>query len=254
MFLRVDPAWLAMVLLVSLRIAPLFIVAPVFGSVPAPTLFRAALIVSFSAAIVSATATAFAAPLVSLEQLLAYSMTELLVGAALAFGLAAAFGAFLFAGRLLDFQFGFGIANLIDPTSRSRAPLLGTVLNLLAITVFFAADGHLLLIRELALSLEHFPPGRSIAELNFPAVSAQFGLMFAMGLTIAAPAMFAILLLDIGFAAASRTMPQMNVFIVAIPFKIALGLLVLALSLRYLGAAMNRVFESIFQYWNAVLA
>jgi flagellar biosynthetic protein FliR len=48
-------------------------------------------------------------------------------------------------------------------------------------------------------------------------------------------------------------MPQMNVFIVAIPFKIVLGLLVLALSLQYVAAAMHRVFESVFRYWTAVL-
>ena len=249
-----DTAWLALVLLVSLRIAPLFVLAPVFGSVPAPTLFRAALALALAAAIVTATGAALAAPPATVAELIGYAGTELVVGAALAFGLAAAFGAFLFAGRLLDLQFGFGIANLIDPTTRTHAPLIGVALNLLAITLFFVIDGHHLLLRALAFSLEQFPPGRSLASLNFAAIGAQFGTLFTLGLAIAAPALFAVLLLDLGFAVASRTMPQMNVFIVAIPFKIALGLLVLALSLRYLGAAMNRVFESIFQYWNAVLA
>ena len=45
----------------------------------------------------------------------------------------------------------------------------------------------------------------------------------------------------------------MNVFIIAIPFKIALGLVVLALSMRYVGVAMQKVFESVFRYWSALL-
>ena len=45
------------------------------------------------------------------------------------------------AGALLDMQIGFGIASLIDPTTRSQSPLLGTALNLLAVAVFFAVDG-----------------------------------------------------------------------------------------------------------------
>jgi flagellar biosynthesis protein FliR len=251
--LRVELAWVAVVLLVTLRVMPLFLLAPVFGSVPAPNLFRAALAFALAALIVAATGTALPAAPASVEELAVLALGELVIGAALAFGLAAAFAAFLFGGRLLDMQFGFGIANLIDPVTRTQAPLLGIGLNMLAVAVFFLVDGHHLLIRALAFSLEQFPPGRSIAELNFSAVVAQAGAMFTLGLMLAAPAVFAVLLLDIGFALVARTMPQMNVFIIAIPFKVALGILVLALSMRYIGAAMGKVFESVFRYWTSLL-
>jgi flagellar biosynthetic protein FliR len=244
----------ALVLLVGLRVAPLFFMAPVFGSAPAPNLFRAVLILALSAGVVSASGATLAEPPASLAQLVAYGAAEIVVGAALAFGLAAAFAAFLVAGRLLDFQLGFSLASLIDPVTRTQAPLLGTGLNLLAVTVFFAVDGHHLLIRALAFSLEHFPPGRFPGELNFAAVVAQFGAMFTLGLALAAPVLFAVLLLDLAFALASRSMPQMNVFIIAIPFKIVLGLLVLAATLRYFGGTMLKVFESVFRYWNALLS
>jgi flagellar biosynthetic protein FliR len=254
MSLRIDAAWLALVLLVSLRVAPLFFLAPVFGSAPAPNLFRALLILALSAGIVAASGVTLAAPPASAAQLLAYGASEIVVGAALAFGLAAAFAAFLFAGRLMDFQLGFGIANLIDPVTRTQAPLIGTGLNMLAVVVFFAVDGHHLLIRALAFSLEHFPPGRFVGELNFGAVVAQFGAMFTLGLALAPPVLFAVLLLDLAFAVASRSMPQMNVFIIAIPFKIVLGLVVLAASLRFAGATMMKVYESVFRYWDALLS
>src|SRR5262245_1614833 len=185
MLLRADAAWASLVLLVTLRIAPLFLMAPVFGSVPAPTVFRALLAVALAAMLVGLAGPALPAAPGSLAQLLGYAAGELVLGAALAFGIATAFGAFLLAGRLLDFQFGFGVANLIDPVTHTQAPLLGTGLNLLALTLFFAADGHHALVRALVFSLEQFPPGRSVLELGFGAVVAQFGVMLTLGLAIA---------------------------------------------------------------------
>jgi flagellar biosynthetic protein FliR len=234
-------------------VAPLFIMTPVFGSVMAPALVRAFLVVALAAALVAAVGLAPAPALLTLPGLVAAAATETMIGAALAFGLAAAFAAFLFAGRLLDFQFGFGIANLVDPVTRAHAPLLGTGLQMLAVTVFFVADGHLHLVRALGESLLRHPPGGAGAGFDYAVIAAQFGLMFSLGLAIAAPALFAVLLLDIGFAAMARSMPQMNVFIVSIPFKIALGLLVLALSLRYLSQAMGKAFDAVLRYWHAVL-
>jgi flagellar biosynthetic protein FliR len=252
--LAFDAAWVMQVLLAACRVAPLFVMAPVFGSVMAPPLVRAILIVALAAAIVSASGTGPVQAPTTLAQLLAAAAGEVVIGAALAFGIAAAFAAFLFAGRLLDFQFGFGIANLVDPVTRAQAPLLGTGLQLLAVTIFFLVDGHLHLVRALALSLQQVPPGGFGGGLDFGLVAAQFGLMFSLGLTIAAPALFAVLLLDIGFAAMARSMPQMNVFIVSIPFKIALGLLVLSLSMRYLSGAIGKAFDAVFRYWTGVLA
>jgi flagellar biosynthetic protein FliR len=81
------------------------------------------------------------------------------------------------------------------------------------------------------------------------AIVAQFGAVFAYGLTLVAPAVFALLLLDVALAIAARTMPQMNVFIVSMPLKVFVGLLVLAISSSYLLPAMQRVFESIPRYW-----
>lgn len=254
MLFRADVMWLALVLLVTLRIAPFFVMTPVFGSAPAPALFRVVLTIALAAGIIAASGAILVSPLSGADQLVRYAISEVVVGASLAFGLAAAFGAFLFAGRLLDFQFGFSLANLIDPATRTHAPLIGTALNLAAVTIFFVADGHLLVLRALAQSLEHFPPGRSLADLNVAAVAAQFGTVFTVGLAVAAPALVAVFLLDVAFAIASRSMPQMNVFIIAIPFKTALGIGALALSLKYVGGAMQKAFGSVFLYWNALLS
>ncbi len=253
MSLLLDPLWLAAVFLVAIRIGPLFIMAPVFGGSDIPVRVRVFLSLAFALALVTATGVQAEAPLASPGALFAAAASELVVGLALVFGVFCAFGALLFGGRLLDIQIGFGIANVFDPVSRSQGPLLGTALNLLAIVVFFAVDGHHMLVRGVAWSLTQFPPGRPLADLQLGAIVEQFGIVFAYGLMVVAPSVIVLLLLDVGLAVAARTMPQMNIFIVAMPLKILVGVLVLAMSMQYLAPSLYRIFESIPRYWQKVL-
>ena len=172
----------------------------------------------------------------------------------MALGLFAAFGAFLFGGRLLDFQMGFGVASVIDPATSVQAPLIGTALNLMAVAAFFAIDGHHWIIRGVAFSLDRIPPGAALQGLNIEAVVAQFGVMFVYGLAVVAPAILTLVLVDVGMAVAARTMPQVNVFILSLPIKIFVGLSVLALTMQYVGPLLQRVYESVFRFWDQVLA
>jgi flagellar biosynthesis protein FliR len=254
MTLGIDLAAMAVVLLVALRIGPLFVLAPVFGAVSVPLRVRVFLALAFAALLAAVAGPSGGAVVLDPLALIGAAATEVLLGIGFAFGMFAAFGAFLFGGRVLDIQIGFGIATLIDPATRGQSPLLGTALNLMAVAVFFAVDGHHALVRALAWSLERLPPGTSIASLDPAAVGAQWGLMFSYGLLLVAPAVFALLLLDVAFAVMARTMPQMNVFIVALPLKVVVGVLVLALTVRELLPAMMKVFESVPRYWERLLA
>lgn len=181
------------------------------------------------------------------------AISELLIGATLAFGFMAGFAAFQFGGRILDLQIGFGIASIFDPQTRAQMPLLGSALQLTALMVFFAMDGHLAILRGIAFSLERIPLGTAFSELPIEAIVAQFGATFTFGLAIVAPVMIVLLLLDIGLAVISRTMPQVNIFFVTAPIKIFVGLLVLAASVHYMEPIMRKVFESIFEFWGLAI-
>jgi flagellar biosynthetic protein FliR len=252
MSLYLDTGWLALVFLVSLRLGALFLLAPALGAVQAPVNFKVLLTIALALAMIAAVGMKPTVIPTSAMALFSAAVNEVVLGALLAFGLFTAFGAFIFAGRAIDLQIGFGVANLIDPISRTQAPLLGTALNLMGIAVFLAADGHHLLVRGLALSFERVPPGAGLAELNLPAIVSQFGVTFSLGLAMAAPVVILLLLIDLGLSIMSRTMPQWNVFFVSMPLKIFAGLVILALSVPHLGPAMNSLFRSIFVFWDRV--
>lgn len=249
----VETAWIAAIVLLALRLAPLFVLAPGLGSSTIPVTVRVGLTFAFAAMLVSAQPAWRAAVPLDLAGWLVAALAELVVGMAWAFGLFCAFGAFVFAGRLLDLQVGFGLATLFDPSSRTASPLLGTGLNLMALAIFFALDGHHGLIRTAADSLQTVPPGAGLARLQPAVIVAAFGSMFAFGLALVAPAVITLLLLDIGMGVVARTMPQMNIFIVGMPLKVAVGLFVLMLSAGQMGPVVRSVHEFLAGYLRQVL-
>lgn len=256
MSFTVDIALVITILLVTVRFAALFLLTPLFSVTQVPVRIRVLFLLALSFLMViglNVLPVETTITPVTLGALIKAMINELILGAALAFGLFAAFGAFMLGGRILDFQMGFGVANLIDPATNMQGPLLGTALSMMAVMTFFLLDGHHMMIRGLVYSLEKIPPGTSLHDLNIGAVVSQFGVMFVYGVAVVAPAILTLLLLDVGMAIAARTMPQVNMFIVGFPLKIFMGLLVLTLSLNYIGPLLEKIYASIFQYWQQIL-
>lgn len=244
-------AWAMSVLLISVRVAMLFVVAPPFAGVPVPPLARVILVLTLAAGLIGNVA-----PLsvdLDIGSLAGAVLHEAVVGGVFATGLFAAFAAFQFAGRLLDFQIGFGVASLVDIATKNSLPLLGTLLSMLAAVFFFAIDGHHAVLRLLSLSISKLPPGSSISSLDAGPLLAQFGTCFSFGLILVAPVVLCLFLVDIGMAFMSRTMPQMNVFVMSMSLKVMVGLVVLAISVPFAGAAMHRVYDAMFDAWSKVI-
>ncbi len=64
-------------------------------------------------------------------------------------------------------------------------------------------------------------------------VEHVFGTVFTAALEIAAPVLAALLITDVAFGIVSRVVPQINVFAVGFPTKIAVALLVVSASLPF---------------------
>ncbi|MCU7934006.1 MAG: flagellar biosynthetic protein FliR [Candidatus Thiodiazotropha sp. (ex Dulcina madagascariensis)] len=240
-------------LFATVRLSGLMLLSPLFSIAQVPSKIKAMWLLATAFILISGVGLKGEAMPMSAFELGLAVFQEMLIGALLAFGLFTAFGAFLVGGRLLDFQMGFGVASLIDPATRSQNPLLGTLLSLLAVAVFFAINGHHMMIRGLAYSLNHLPPGSGLIDFEIADLVKQFGYMFSFGIALVAPAVITLLLIDAGMAVAARTMPQVNMFIVGFPIKIFIGLLMLALSINFLTPIMERIFSSIFLFWERVI-
>jgi flagellar biosynthesis protein FliR len=256
MDISIDTVRVLTVFLVSLRIGAFLMMNPLFSGASAMVSAKVLFAVALSVMLVGAHITQPAMISLTVHEVVAAGAGEVLTGALLGFGMFAAFGVFSMAGKLIDVQSGLGLGAIFDPVTRSGAPLFSTLLNLLAVAVFFGMDGHLAMMRGLSFSLQHIPPGKlfsTMAQLPVVAMTHQFGLMFSLGAALAAPVLFCLFLTEGALAVVSRVLPQMNVLIVGAPAKIAVALGVLAMTLPMMGATMGRVYAGIFRYWEQVV-
>jgi flagellar biosynthesis protein FliR len=240
------------VLLASIRVGMLFVSTPVFGAVKIPAPAKVVLVVGLGLALVNRLNLNGLAS-VEFSWILSAVISEVLIGAAIAAALFAGFASFNLGGRILDFQIGYGIAGLVDIATRNNMPLLGSIISMTAVLIFFGLDGHWALLQAVKLSFDAIPLGSSLFDLDLASLIAYFGSCYVFGFTVVAPVVLCLFLIDLGMAFMSRTMPQMNVFVMSLALKVVVGLATLAISLPFAGGTIKRVFESIFDSINLLL-
>jgi len=233
-------------ILILLRISAIIIFLPVFDSKNIPVIFKVGLVLSMTALVMPLTHIKPTDYLNELHLFLAAAGGEVLLGAAVGMLVKFFFGALQLAGQVAGYQMGLGIANVIDPLSNEQVPFLGQLKTLTALMVFLALDAHHLLIRAVIESFRMAPPldffiGSSVIN-QIVRVSS---VMFVTALKIGAPVMASLLLTSIALGIAARTVPQMNVFIVAFPLKILVGLIFLGFAVPYLVVFLGAAFKSL---------
>ena len=216
------------------RVVPVFVIAPFFGGRLVPAPLRVAVALAFVALVFPAISAGAPAPSGLGPLVLAGLLAkEVVVGALLGFLAAMPFWAAEAAGRLVDDARG---------ADGASAPL-GDLALKLAIVIFFVVDGHLLFVRALAASYDAIPvvglppalAGGSLAEL---AVAATAHLVLA-ALGLAAPALAALLLADLALGLVNRASPHVPVYVLGMPAKAVLGVLVFLLALTGMVTALR---------------
>jgi len=157
---------------------------------------------------------------------------EILIGAVLGLTARLTISALEVAGSVIAQQLGLGFVTAIDPTQGEQGALVGNFLMLLGVTLFFATDMHHLVIAALNDSYDLFEPGEVPATGDVAAlVTRTVAGAFRIGIQLSAPFIVFGLLFNLGLGVLSRLMPQMQVFFVALPASILIGLLFLLLVL-----------------------
>jgi flagellar biosynthesis protein FliR len=172
------------------------------------------------------------APSMSIYAWLAKIAVEVFLGIFMGLVATSLIWATQFSGQMIGFQMGFAIASVIDPQSGQQLSLIARVQQLTALMLFLLLNGHHLLIESLMNSFTWVPStGGLLTEDLMIAGIALSARVIHDGLRFGAPVLAAILLSELGLGLVARTVPQMNIFIVGIPLKIGLGLLMLAISM-----------------------
>ena len=136
------------------------------------------------------------------------------------------------AGMLISMASGISNAQIFNPGLATQGSLFGAFLSILGVTMLFVTNMHHLLIHGLVESYHMFPIGGipdtgSMAELVARAVSSSF----LIGFQIALPFVIVSLMVYVGMGVLSRLMPQIQVFILAVPIQILLALMTMGMAI-----------------------
>jgi flagellar biosynthesis protein FliR len=236
-------------ILVMGRVGPLFVLAPLFGlkMIPARARVMCGLALGVGLAPVALGDAAVPDGLSAYVELL---LKEMLVGFAFAFAIGALLAALQVAGGFLDTLLGFSYGGLVDPISGVQTTVLANLYSMLGTAVFVAIGGDRFVIQGLARTYDTVPLTEmpNLGSL-LQGVDTAFVSIFSSALEVVAPVVIAVTLTDAAFGLVSRVVPQLNVFAVGFSAKIAVGLIVLAASLPFMGGwlgdEMNQTTRSI---------
>ncbi|MFC4617358.1 flagellar biosynthetic protein FliR [Camelliibacillus cellulosilyticus] len=215
-------------LLVLVRMTCFLMTAPVFSYRAIPTRFKVGLAAVFSL-LITITLSGNAIKINGDYSLLL--MKEAVVGLAIGFVGALLLYALQVAGAFIDLQMGFAMANLIDPGSGMQTPITGQFFYIIMVVFFFSVDAHHMFLNGIYYSFQLIP----LSQLTVPMTDGQtvhmiielFVKMFAIALQMALPIVACLFLVDVAVGLVARTVPQINVFVVGLPLKIGVGLLIL---------------------------
>ena len=180
------------------------------------------------------------------DAIIAVLIGEIAVGLVLGLAVRMVVGALQTAGNIVAQQLGLAFAMTVDPAMGGQQAAIGNFLTLLGITLIFAADLHHLAIMAIRDSYAFLPPA-GVPEVGDAAMLAMraVGRGFALAVQIAAPFIAFGILFNLGLGVLSRLMPQLQVFFLAMPATILIGMLLLLVAL---GVMMGVFLEDLAQF------
>ena len=217
------------------RISGLFASAPLFSTYPIPMqvkVWLAALIAFILFPIIQYN-THFVAP-TTVPSLTLILVKEFLIGYAMGFCANIIFVGVELGVNMFAIQMGLSASQALNPASGGSSPVITQAYTYLASMLFLAIGAHQWLFSALYNSFKSMPIGYTFAFS--PEIFSQLivftSQMFHIGLCIALPIFGVLFITDVLLGFTSKMMPQMNIFMVSMPLKIYLGLLLSLMFMR----------------------
>ncbi|MDZ5781824.1 flagellar biosynthetic protein FliR [Marinococcus luteus] len=240
--------------LVLVRVLAFFTTMPLFSYRTIPNQFKVGLAFFLALAIFPA----LDAPLMTVDgEYILLLLKEVMLG--LAIGLIATIMLYAVqtAGMFLDISFGFLVANVVDPQTGAQSPLFGGYFYAFALLMLLTVNGHHLLLDGIYYSYSFVPIDQTGLAFGDEAVvthvAEAFNQMFILAFQLAFPLVGSLFLVDLALGIMARAVPQMNVFVVGLPLKIAAGLPLLVVAIPGMFLAIQYLYEDMFHVSRGLL-
>lgn len=235
---------ISVLLLIFVRVAAFFVTIPLFSYRTIPSQLK--IVLAFVLSWMMYYTFSIEAFTINGDYLLLV-LKEAIVGLVLGLVVYIVFSAVQIAGGFIDFQMGFAMANIVDPQTGAQSPLMGQFFNFLLLLVFLAINGHHLVLDGIFYSYQFMPidqffPKFGDAE-SVEYIMKLFVAVFAIAFQMSAPIIATLFLVTLALGITGKTVPQLNIFVVGFPIKIAVGFILLITMMGVMIEVMEKVVE-----------
>ncbi len=182
------------------------------------------------------------------------AVKELLIGYLFGFVMQVFDMVMTFAGTVIDFQMGISMAMVYDAQNGGQVALSGNILQMYYLLLFFAVDGHLALIKILALSGEVVPYGEVMLSSGAAWLMLDiFVECVVLAMKMAFPLIAFEFIVQVGVGILTKINPQVNLFVLSIQLRLLVGLVLMILLIGPIGEYIGNVITEMLNTLQGVL-
>lgn len=152
-------------------------------------------------------------------------------------------------GSILSIQVGLSMSEALDPATGISSNEISRIYVYLALIVFLATGAYQMLFIALFDSFHSIPIGvfPVLGENLINGTVVLFGQLFKISFAVALPIFAVLLISDVLLGMMNKVMPQMNIYMVALPVKIYMGLFLMIAFLSGTAAYMQGAVKNYIQ-------
>lgn len=230
-------------LTISVRLSGLMLFAPFFGSSVIPPRIKAGLVVALTLLLFPTVGKGIGTYAITDWPILI--ITEFLIGVGMGIATNIVFEAAQLAGQVLGIQMGYSLVNILDPQTQVDTTVIPVFYQTMVMLLFLRLDVHYWLLKGIGNSFLYLPPGTThLSGLFTLTILTTAGLIFGLGVQIAAPVLVATLVADILLGLLGKASTQMPLMILGPPIKSLLGIFILIATLKYWPDLFHHLFQN----------
>ncbi|MFT8824241.1 flagellar biosynthetic protein FliR [Liquorilactobacillus mali] len=185
------------------------------------------------------------------------AVKEVLFGLAMGYLSQLVFSGVMMAGQMIDFQVGFSMAQAYDTMTDIQSAQFSKLYYWLTVSAFFLLDLQDSMIYGVVNSFKIVPLGtENMGGASVDGVVQLFEKTVEMSVSLAAPLVVAVLVIDILLGVISRSIPQINILMMSLSVKTIVSIIIflLALSslLSFLGNNLSEGIENMLEFIKSV--
>lgn len=235
--------------LVMTRISGMMATAPLISTYPIPPQIKACLtaLVAFIIYPLIAKVSPIEHMPTDLLGLGIMSLKEVIVGSIIGFCMNLIFVSIQIAGQLISIQMALAISDILDPVTKTQTPVIGQFYLFIAMIVFLYINGDHYLFTSVVDSYNLIPidanfilQGALVEKIIF--FTSQ---IFVIAFSVVMPVYSVLLIMTVLLGFTSKMMPQMNIFTLAMPFKIYVGIALMAIFITKTYSFMATTIENL---------